>query len=237
MLTMPTILSTLISQPIMQRIVSAKRERTAMWSLLVSGALLMPAAFLPVIIGMYGRAFYPETADAQVFSQVVMEKLPVLLAALMLTAIICAVISSCNTMFVAVSTMVTHDLFQNILRPDITDRECKNLSKVVNIVLCIIGVLVATAMTNILELLSVGYTFVIAGNLIPFFGGIMWKKGTARGAAASSVIGIGCVILDAAGLVQLPYASISPLISALLGYIVVSKIDYEKNFANSSVLS
>ena len=53
-------------------------------------------------------------------------------------------------------------------------------------------------------------------------GGIFWKKATKEGAIASFIIGVGLTAIDSAGIVEIPYASVLPLVPALIAFIVVS---------------
>lgn len=224
MLTVPTILSSLNSQHTIQRTASAKSERDAVLSHIIAGLLMIPIALVPALIGMYGRSFYPDTPIAEIFSKVASERLPFALGALLLAAVLCAVITTCNSVLVSLSTVVVHDVIQEIVYPQISERQSLIACGVINFAVSVTGAFLAIAMDNIIELMSLGYTFVTAGCLIPFLGGIVWKRGTVQGAVASSVLGIGFVLLDFTGILSLPYASVTPLIPAALGYIVVSLV-------------
>ena len=58
-------------------------------------------------------------------------------------------------------------------------------------------------------------------------GGILWKKGTTQGAIASFLIGIACVIVNKMGL-QMPMASIFPILPSLIAYVAVSLMTQPK---------
>lgn len=222
MLTVPTVTSCIVSQPIFQRISSAKSERGAVRSHLIAGVLLIFIAFIPVLLGMYGKSFFPALPTSELFSRVAAERLPLLLGALLLSSVICAVISACNGTMISISTNIIHDLFQSMFKTDITDQQCRRYNGIVNVAVSVTGVLIAVAMDNIIKLLSLGYTFITAGCLIPFVGGILWRGGNAKGAVASAVTGIAFVLLDAVKLIQMPFISVTSLVPSMIVYVAVS---------------
>lgn len=222
--TVPTILAAAVSQGMFQRVASARTEKAAIHSNILAGLLLIPIAFIPVILGMYARCFYPEYSAERSFVVLLTEKLPAPVSAVFLAAVICAVIASCNTAFVSVSTNLIHDIVQGILDPAVSEKKCRLIMATADTVVCAIGIYCAISMNSIIDLLSLGYTFLSAGCLIPFLGGILWKRGNARGAAASAVFGITAVLLDFSGLVKIPFSGVFPLLPAFVGYVAVSFI-------------
>jgi SSS family solute:Na+ symporter len=47
----------------------------------------------------------------------------------------------------------------------------------------------AIALNNVVEALTVAYNLLVGGLLVPILGGLLWKRGTVRGALASVVVG------------------------------------------------
>lgn len=72
----PSMLYGLVSCASFQRNISAKDEKTAVRSALFGGIILIPFVFLPVLIGMYGRALFPDAPAASIIFQVMMEAFP-----------------------------------------------------------------------------------------------------------------------------------------------------------------
>lgn len=228
MVTVPTMLATTIGQPNFQRSLAAKSEKIALWGSILGGILLLPVAFIPVLIGMYGRSFYPELSAIAVFAQIAMDKLPLVLGAVLLSIVICAVVTTCNTMLISLSAIVVHDMVEGIFWPEISDRNSRRLNTLVNILVGAFGALLAVSMKQVIELLALGCTFSLTGCLVPLMGGVFWKKSTGQGATAAAALGMGFTLLDFLGIVTLPYASISPLIPSALGYIAVSLLTQPK---------
>lgn len=221
-ITLPLILSALVYQMGFQTIVSTKSAKTAFWGYTLAGLILLPIAFIPPVLGMFGRKLFPELAPSAVFMELLMTKLPPVVAAIILAAIICAVIASCNGSYVAVATSFVHDIYQGMLAPQADSKTCRRLMLVVDVAACGVAILLALRMNDIIQLLSMGYSILAAGCLVPFFGGVLWKRGTTAGALASAVVGIAATVGSTLGLIHLPYASITSVALAAVVFVGVS---------------
>lgn len=220
-LTIPTSISTLVDQCVVQRINSAKDARTAVWGHIWAGLVLVPLAFLPTFIGMYGRAVYGAT-DKSAFFLVLLNELPAVLAAVAVCAVLAAVMSTISGMYTAFSVTIVKDIYHDIINPKATDKQLKAYSTGLSVITTICCVLIALYADSIIGLLCSTYVFIGAACLIPFLGGIVWKQGNAKGAVASSIVGMVVCVLDMLGVFHPTYESIFPLIPAVIVYVVVS---------------
>ena len=50
-------------------------------------------------------------------------------------------------------------------------------------------IVIAIALNNVVEALTVAYNLLVGGLLVPILGGLLWKRGTAAGALAAVAIG------------------------------------------------
>lgn len=217
----PTILSTLVDQTSVQRASSARTEGTAFWGHLLSFFPLVLVGVLMALIGMWGGAMYPE-AGASSFIVLMMEQFPPIIAAVMICAILAAIMSTCSGAFLAIDALVVHDLYQGFINKKATEKQMKTLNLITNVVIAAGAIVFAILFTNIIDLLSSGYTIMMSGTLIPLLGGIIWKRGTTQGAAASAILGTIVAILCVVGVIQVPFASVFPLLPALITYVIVS---------------
>ena len=216
----PIVLASAVNQISFQSVTSAKTARTAARSYLLAGILLIPIALIPPALGMFGRVLPQETPAQDVFTAVLLNELPAPVAGVILSAIVCAVITSCNGAYIAVAANVVHDLYQGMLRPQADSRACRRLMLAVDTVVCAIGILLALAMNDIIEVLSLGYSLMAAGCLVPFLGGIVWRWGTERDAVVSALVGMGSYLACAAGIVELPFASLSCIFLSAGAYLL-----------------
>ena len=90
-----------------------------------------------------------------------------------------------------------------------------------------LSLLLSFQFTNIISLLSSTYLFLSACCLVPFVGGLFWKKDTARGAVVSSVVGLVLVVLSLTKILVLPLLDLPPIAIAVVVYVVVSLLDKE----------
>ena len=93
---------------------------------------------------------------------------------------------------------------------------------------CCIGILLALKMNDIIRVLM-GYSLMASGCLVPFLGGVIWKKGTSRGALYSAFAGMAVSLAASLELIRLPYASISSILISAAVYAAVSLLAPEKN--------
>lgn len=223
-MVVPSITVAFVDQSIFQRLASGRSEKASCLGHVLGGLIMVPLAFLPVLIGMYGKALYPAADSASVFWLVTLEHMPSIIAALLVAAVLAAVMSTCDCIFLAISATTIHDIYKGMLNPNASDALCSRLANLVNIVAGAFSLLVALKMTNIISVISLAYTFTSSGCLIPFLAGALWKRGTEKGAVVSAVVGIGTALASSAGLIHLPYDILSTLF-ALAAYIIVSLID------------
>ena len=228
-ITLPIVLSAPLYQMGFQSIVSSRSVKTAFWGYAVAGLFLLPIAVIPPVLGMFGRQLFPGMAASGVFMELLMTKLPPVVAAVILAAIICAVIASCNGSYIVIATNFVHDLYQGMIAPEADSKTCKRLMLIVDTAACVVAVLLALRMNDIIQLLSMGYGILAAGCLVPFLGGIWWKKGTSKGALASAVAGIAASLASSLGVIVLPYACITSILISAAVYVVVGLLDPKKN--------
>ena len=226
----PSMLYGLVSCASFQRNISAKDEKTAVRSALFGGIILIPFVFLPVLIGMYGRALFPDAPAASIIFQVMMEAFPPVLGAIMIAALMAAVMSTVDSQLIYVTASMTNDIYLQFINKNPDPKKLNRLAHIITFVAGVITLYVAIGATMITSMLSYAYTFLCAGTLVMFVGGVFWKRGTKAGAVASSIVGMFFVFLYKFCGVQLPFSAIFPVLPSAIAYIVVSlctKPDHE----------
>lgn len=217
----PMVLSVLVDQTSVQRAASAKTENTAFWGHLLSCVPMFLFALLMVYIGMWGGAEFPE-AGTSAFVFLLMNKVPPLVCAIMICAILAAIMSTASGALVATDALVVHDLYCGFINKNASEAQQKRLNLAVNVIVSIAAVICATIFENVIDLLSVGYTIMLAGTLVPLVGGIIWKRGTTKGAAAAAAVGMGTALLSIFGLITVPFSSVFPVVPGIIAYVIVS---------------
>lgn len=225
----PISLAALCEQCTVQRIVSAKSEKVAFWGLILSFVIMIPAALMPAFIGMYGNVLYNDTTNS-VFFRVALEVLPPLAAALLIAAVVAAIMSTIDTMLVAFSTIVLHNIYRGMINPNVSEKTLKKGDFIVHLCLGVVSAFVALQFTSILDLLWQMYNFCAACCFAPFIGGLFWKGATSKGAIASAITGFIYIALNMMGII--PTTTILSMFSflpAAVAFVIVSTIDNKKN--------
>lgn len=218
----PIVLAGAVNQIAFQSAASAKSVKSAQGGYILAGLVLIPVAFIPPLLGMFGRTLFPDLPAESVFTTLLITRLPAVVAAVILAAVICAVIASCNGAYIAVATNSIHDIYQGMINPDADSNTCRRLMFFTDVAVCIIGILLALKMNDIIQVLSMGYSLMAAGCLVPFLGGVFWKGGTSRGALAGALAGMAASMADSLSLIRLPYASITCILLSAAVYAAVS---------------
>lgn len=226
-------LAALCDQQTVQRINSAKSERASMTAHILSTIICIVLAFLPAVIGMYGAAAYGVT-DNSAFFAVALRKLPSIVSAIAIAAVIAAIMSTIDSMLIGFSTVLLKNVYKGMINPQVSDSALKKGDVLVSVVVCFISLMLSFQFTNIIALLSNTYLFLSACCLVPFVGGLFWKRGTARGAVVSSIVGLVLVVLSLTKVLILPLLDLTPVAIAVAVYVVVSLLDKEGQKKNAA---
>lgn len=220
----PGMLYGLISAPGYQRTVSCKKEKTALIAPILGAVIILAFAVLPVLIGMYARALWPDAEASTIIFKILLEHMPPVLGGLMVSCICAAIMSTCDGQLLAGSANIVNDVYLKVINPNGHQDE-KKLAKITTIstvVMGVIAMIVSLGFTMVVPLLSLCYSLLNSGALVMVMGAVFWKRSTKEGAIASFVVGVGLTLLDYVGIISLPYSSVSPLIPAAVVFVIVS---------------
>ena len=237
-LILPMFIYTLIGQDVYQRLFAAKDTKTAYKSAILAFVILLVICFFPVILGMAGRALFPELeVSSLVVPTVIRAMLPPVFSGFTLAAIIAAVVSTADSILTAATSHVVNDLYVRYFCKDNTEdpavqKKLLNISRLMTLVIGVISVVVALAIPSVLMVLNSSYTLFTAGVFSPVVAGLLWKKATKIGAFAGLFSGLAFVALGWSGFsfFGIPSDIASSLLS-LVVLIIVSLITYKPESA------
>ncbi|NLH00459.1 MAG: sodium/proline symporter PutP [Clostridiales bacterium] len=148
-----------------------------------------------VMIGIIGRALYPAelvtSGQAEnIFIVLSTKLLPPLLAGLAMAGILAAAISSSDSYLLIAASAFSKNIFQGIFKKDATDKQIMSVSRIILIVIAMLGIFIAMDENSIIFRVV---SFAWAG-LGAAFGPIMlfslfWKRTTIEGAVAGMLSG------------------------------------------------
>lgn len=194
----PIAMAVMADQCTVQRIVACKSENTAMKGWILSIIMIIPLALMPTFIGMYGAAAYGASGNSSFFT-VIMNGLHPVIAAIMVAAVLAAIMSTVDAFFVAISTVILHDLYRGMINPKASEKTLTAGNSIITLLVAGLGLGIALLADNIVDLLVSCCAFVAAGSFAPFMGGLLWKGGTRTGAVAAAVTGIVFMTLSLPG--------------------------------------
>ena len=162
-----------------------------------------------VAIGILGRYMLTEAGEnpemilgnaaENVLALVLGQVMPTLIIGIYIAAVLSAVMSTVDSLLVVASSAVTRDFYQQILHPNIDERKLMGLSKKVTLILAILSLGVALAV-SVLSPTRTVFWFVIFGwsgiaaTFCPvIILSIFWKDYTEKGAIATMVTGFLCI--------------------------------------------
>jgi SSS family solute:Na+ symporter len=221
-LVVPVTLNGLISQPAYQRINACRDEKTAFRAPLLGALVVIVLSIFPVVAGMCARVLWPDIDPAMAVPQLLKEVFPPVVAAIFIAAILAAIMSTADSVLLAGVANVVRDIYQQILRPDASDKELLRMSSLATVVIGIGALAVTYLVPTILDLFLASYAIQVCGGLIPVVGALLWKKGTELGAWAAFVVGVGFVSLSTLKVIDVPYHYVVGLVPALVVYVCVS---------------
>ncbi len=228
-----------VGMTLYQRIFASKNAKQAKRAWFIAGLLEWPImAFMGVSLGLFSRVAYENNMfadigfaagsglDAEMGLPIMLNSvLPVGLMGLMLSAYFSAILSTADSCLMAASGNVQTDILQKI--PSLKKFGQKNILRMSQVITLFIGafaLLLASQMTNVLELMLYSYAFMVSGLFVPIIAALFTKKPNPVAALFSMFIGgtttVSLVILN----IKLPLgldANIFGISVSLLSYIFV----------------
>ena len=185
---LPAIMYTLIGQDFYQRLFAARDEKIAVRAAALAGGILILYAAFPALAGMAARGIFgADIEPSQAIPMLVAEVLPAWIGAIVVAAIIGAIMSTADSLLVAGTSHLTHDIFGKLMRPDLAGdtRRMLLISRIGTVVIGLLALFLALYIQRIIDLLLLSYTMYAAGVFVPVVLGLYWPRGTAAGAVTA----------------------------------------------------
>jgi SSS family solute:Na+ symporter len=174
----------LIGQDIWQRVFTAKSPKVATWGGITSGLYCLVYAVAGALIGLAGKALYPNIANKdEAFATIVENLLPTGVRGLVLAAALAAMMSTSSGALIACATVASNDIWRRRTGSDVHD------NRMFTLVIGIVAIAIAVALNDVVAALTVAYNILVGGLLVAIIGGLVWKRGTRLGAMVSMAVG------------------------------------------------
>ncbi|WP_121747105.1 sodium:solute symporter [Streptomyces sp. E2N166] len=187
----------LIGQDIWQRVFTAGSDRTAKWGGTIAGTYCLVYAVAGAVIGTAAKVLYPKLGSPDdAFATIVKDELPMGVRGLVLAAALAAVMSTSSGALIACATVANNDIWsrlRGVIRKPEGEGEGEHDEVKGNrafiLAMGVAVILIAIALNDVVEALTVAYNLLVGGLLVPILGGLLWKRGTAQGALAAVAVG------------------------------------------------
>lgn len=180
-------------QEIVQTYCSAKDGKSAMSGSVIAGLISAAYAIVPAIIGLVGYTFidgYAAGPQKAALAQTTLTFAPGIAAGIILAAICAATISSASGNMIGTATMFTNDVFRPYINKGIADDKKEVwVSKVVMIIVGVVGMLISLSAQNIISVMMGAFALRSAGPFAAFICGIFYEKVTQNAGFISIIAG------------------------------------------------
>ncbi len=194
-----------VGMTLYQRIYASKTVKKAQKAWFIAGLFEWPLmAFMGVLLGMFSKvAFennmfldlgYPSNSsiDAEMGLPILLNTiLPAGFMGLMLSAYFSAILSTADSCLMAASGNVQTDIFGKFLKRKFHTKHQLRISQLITIFIGVLALLLASYLTNVLELMLYSYAFMVSGLFVPVIAALYGKKPNATAAIFAMILG-GC---------------------------------------------
>ena len=183
--------SFIVSPGLNQKCFGARTARAAGAAALGNAAALAVFAFVPVVFGMAMRAVEPGLANPELaLPRLATTVLPPWLGGLALAALFAAEISTADAVLFMLSTSLSRDLFQALLRPQATDAELLRVGRLAAVVGGALSVGLALLLPSVASALKLFYGVMTAALFVPLVVGLLSRRPGALHARVAIVVSI-----------------------------------------------
>ena len=167
----------IVSPGLLQRIYAARDVRSVRIGVGVAGVALLCFAWVPAILGMVARVYFPDLEVAGLaLPTLLIEKTPLLIGSLGLAAIFSAELSSADAILFMLTTSLSRDFFQRFLWPEMSDRNVLRVARVTALITGMLGMLIAIRFESIVEALGVFYAILTVIMFVPIIGALYCNR-------------------------------------------------------------
>ncbi len=201
---MPTFLLILGESGMYQKFFSAKDENAARRAVVGMLAGIVVIEVVIALLGVVGRAVYPELASATwlggraasetIILHIARNGLPVIGGAILLASAVAIILSTGNTFLLVPSTNVSRDIYERFVNPEASESRKLGLQRVFVVLFGGLGLVLLTQFDSVLAMALYAYSLVGASLTPALLAAFLWKRVTAAGGVACIAGGLGSIV-------------------------------------------
>lgn len=217
------IFGSLMSQELIARVLSAKNATQATRASYAGTLLYLMIGTIPIILGLVGSQFDFQLQEAEQFLPTIAKfVLPKWVYIIFAGALISAILSTIDSILLAISALVSHNFLVPILKIE-SPKKKLNLARIVLVVSGIVAYIIAIYGESVYEMVETASSFGTSGILIISLAGIFQKEKSPRLASMTLIFGISLsILLDI--ILELPAAFALNITIVTLFYLIGKKV-------------
>ncbi|SES78918.1 sodium/proline symporter [Salinibacillus kushneri] len=163
----------------------------------VKGAIMWAATwnqlfiFIPYVLGLIGIVLLPNLSDPEmVIPELTYQFFPGFLAALLLSAIMAAIMSTSDSLLMQAGTILSRDVYQRFINPNASEKKAVLVSRLCILIGGLVGIAIAIYEPPAVAALVI-FSFGVLGNsfLVPYVASVYSKKANHVGAICAMIGG------------------------------------------------
>jgi Na+/proline symporter len=196
------LLGSVPQQDVLQRVKSARDERTAVAGSIAGGLVYLVVAFVPVFLVCAAALIDAPMVERLVardyqliLPTLIVERTPVAVQALFFGALVAAILSTAGGALLAPAVMIAENVLKPLARPAGDAQFLRLMRATVALLAVAVTVMALTSRLSIYQLVNDSGKIVLVSSFVPLAAGLFWKRATARGAHAAIAAGLAVWIL------------------------------------------
>ena len=192
-LFLPTLFLLLGEANMYQKFFSAKDERAARLAVL---GWIVGTIFVETLIdsvGVFGSVVQPglsATESESIVVRVALTSLPTVLGVLLLAGAAAIIVSTANSFLLTPATNLIRDVYQRFINPQVADAQIVMYTRVLVILLGVVGFVIGNFFPSILAMALWAYTMYGAGITPALLAALIWPRATPQAGVASIAVGM-----------------------------------------------
>lgn len=221
---------TFLSGPEMvSRFSATEDSKKAQKAAVLAAVFMAMLAFIPTILGLCAKVVNPTLDNGQgtnAMIWVTSQYAPKIITGFVSAAIVAATMSSADSNLLAASTIVMKDIYQKYINPEIEDKKLIFVTRVCNILICVISMAIALFKIPLVKLNLFAFALRSAGPFAAYALGMVVPKATKNAGVFSIITGsISVLIVQFRG-EPYPFGILPIIFGAAVGAITFFLVTY-----------
>ena len=178
--------SWMIQANVWQRISAARSNEDARKMTVMSFFAYIPLYLIVVATGMAGLVLFDDMPEGGIVTAVVVDYMPPVVGALVFVGIAAAIMSTMDSLINTGAMTLSLDL--NTRQK--TEQQKLNFSRIATLLVTLVAILIALRIRSILVVSWMASDVITTGVFVPLVLGFIWRRGNAKGALTSMVLGL-----------------------------------------------